>query len=170
MAEEETAILHLLFELLIVLALVDVSITEVLSLLEDVVLNLVEEVLDTLNNAVKAYTLLLQGVTTHHLDSVVLQVTTTHSETYWHTLQLVVSKLKARTLVVGIVILNSDSQRTELINHWLQLVGERLQLFLTLEDWYDNHLNRRNLWRKNESVIVRVSHDECTNQSGTNTP
>ena len=146
------------------------SITEVLSLLEDVVLNIVKEVLNALNNAVEAYALLLQCITTHHLDSVVLQVTTTHSEAYWHTLQLVVSELKARTLVVGIVILNCDTQRTELVNHWLQLVSEFLQLLLTLEDWYNNHLNRGNLWRKNETIIIRVGHDERTNQTSTNTP
>ena len=44
MAEEETAILNLLLEFFVVLTLVDVRITEVFCLLEDVVLYVIEEI------------------------------------------------------------------------------------------------------------------------------
>ena len=59
-AEEETAILHALLELLVVVALVYVSITVSTGFLEDVLLNLVEQVLHALYDAIEADVLLLQ--------------------------------------------------------------------------------------------------------------
>ena len=51
--EEETTVLHSLLELIIVLTLIDMSVAEVLGLLEDISLNVVEKVLDVLYDASK---------------------------------------------------------------------------------------------------------------------
>ena len=59
MAEEETAILYFLLKLLVVVALVDVVVAELESFGEDVVLNLVEEVLYTVDDTINADSLLL---------------------------------------------------------------------------------------------------------------
>jgi len=116
MAEEETTVLHTLLELLVVVTLVNVSITVSTSLLEDILLDVFQHILYALNDTVEAYVLLLQGITTHNLDGVVLQVTTTHSETYRNTLQLIVSELEARTLCRVVIILHGDAQLAELVD------------------------------------------------------
>ena len=51
-AQEESTVLHLLLELLVVLALVDVSVTIVLSLLEYVLLDVLKQLLYILSDAV----------------------------------------------------------------------------------------------------------------------
>ena len=170
MAEEETTVLHTLLELLVVVALVNVSITVSTSLLEDILLDVFQHILYALYDAVEAYVLLLQGITTHNLDGVVLQVTATHSQTYRNTLQLIVSELEARTLCRVVIILHGDAQLAELVDDRLQLSSNLRQLLVALVDRNDNHLDRSQLWRQYETVIIAVNHDEGTHQSGRNTP
>ena len=51
MAEEEAAVLHFLFELLVVLALVDTGISGRTGLLEDVVLNVNQQLLNIFHDS-----------------------------------------------------------------------------------------------------------------------
>ena len=154
MAEEETTVLHTLLELLVVVALVNVSITVSTSLLEDILLDVFQHILYALYDAVEANVLLLQCITTHDFDGVVLQVTSTHSQTDRNTLQLVVSKLEARTLSCIVIIFHSDAELTELVDDWLQLGCNLSQLLVALVDRDDNHLDRSQLWRQYETVVI----------------
>ena len=80
-AEEESAVLYLLLELLIVVALKDVGIAIVLSLFEDVGLDVVEQLLYVFGDSLDRTGLLLQCITTHDLDGAVLQVAGTQYQT-----------------------------------------------------------------------------------------
>ena len=146
MAEEEAAILDSLLELLVVVTLVDVSITIVNCLLVDVLLDVVEQVFDILLDAFDGHILLFERVATHHLHKTLLQVSCTQHKAYRHALQFVVSKLKSRTLVVGIVIFHGYALSLQCIYHWLELLGYLL-LLLALANRYNNHLQRRETWR-----------------------
>ena len=170
MAEEETTVLHTLLELLVVVALINVSITVSTSFLEDIFLDVFQHILYALNDTVEAYVLLLQGITAHDFDGVVLQVTATHSQTNRNTLQLIVSELEARTLGRVVIILHGDAQLAELVDDRLQLSSNLSQLLVALVDRNDNHLDRSQLWRQYQTVIIAVNHDEGTHQSGRNTP
>ena len=170
MAEEEAAVLDTFLELLVVVALVDMSVAIAACFLEDVVLNVVEHFLHALHDTVEADRLFLQGVTTHDLDGVVFQVAATHDEAYRNTLELVVGKLEARTLVVGVVVLHADAQLAQLVDDGLQLGCDLLQLLIALVDRNDDHLDRSQLWRQYETVVVAVDHDERTHQTGRDAP
>ena len=119
MAEEETAILNLLLEFFVVFTLVDVRITEVFCLLEDVVLYVIEEVFHVVNDAIEAYTVLFERVSAHNLNGIVLQITTTHRQTDWYSLQFIVCKLEAWALIVSIIILHCDAQCPQLVDNRL---------------------------------------------------
>ena len=122
MAEVEAAVLDALLELLIVVALVDVSIAKVESLLVDVSLDVLEQLLYVFNDAVERACLLLESIATHDLDSVLLEVATAHNETYRHTLQLVVGELEARTLVICVVVLHADACCAQLADNRSELL------------------------------------------------
>ena len=170
MAQEESTVLHLLLKLLVVLALVDAGITISLSLLKDILLDILKQLLNVLGDTVDAASLLLQCIAAHYLDSTVLQVASTQNQTYGNTLQLVVGKLKARTLVVGIVKLHGDTLSAQSLDDRCHLLVNLLHLLRLGSDRNNYHLDRSQTWRQYQSVIIAVSHDECTNQSGRNTP
>ena len=140
------------------------GVTELECLLEYVLLNVIQEGVYALSQSVKTYGLFLQGIATHNLYGAVLKVASAHYHAYWHTFQLVVGKLKSRTLVVGIVIFHGYALSLQRVYYWLELLGYLL-LLLALADRYDNHLQRCETWRQNKSVIVGVGHDERTDKT-----
>ena len=85
------------------------GVAEGLGLLEDVLLDVLEQILDILGNALNAAGLLLECVSAHHFDGAVLQVAGTENQAYGHTFQFIVGELEAGTLVVGIVELHGDT-------------------------------------------------------------
>ena len=72
MRHDEYALLNLLLELLVGIHIDDVGLTMVVCLLEDIRLNLLQQVLYIFLDALDRTGLLLQGITTHHLDRAVL--------------------------------------------------------------------------------------------------
>ena len=170
MAEEETAVLDALLELLVVVALVDVLVAILAGLLEDVLLNVVQQLLDILGNTLQRTRLLLERITAHHLDGAVLQVAGTQHKAYGNSLQLVVGKLKAGTLVVRVVELDADACLTQCFDDGRNSLVDLLQLLGLGGDGDDDHLDRRQTRRQYKTVVVRVGHDECTNESGRDTP
>ena len=170
MAEEEAAIFHAGLELLIVVTYIYVGVAECLGLEEDVLLNVLEQVHHVFYDAVKADGRLFKCVATHNLDSILFVVASTHNQTHGHTLQFVVGKLEARALVVGVIILDADTEFSQLVDHGAQLITDGLQLFAAFADRYDNHLDRSELRRKYQSVVVAVGHDERTDKAGRHTP
>ena len=132
MAEEEAAVLYALLELFIVVALVDVGIAILASFLEDVVLYVVKHLLHSLCDAIKRKRFFFQSVAAHNLDGAVLQVAAADGKTHGHTLEFIVGKLEARTLVVGIVILDADSCLAQLVYDGLHLGRDGCKLFVVL--------------------------------------
>ena len=141
-AEEEAAVLDALLELVVVVALVDVGVAEGHRLAVDVLLDLLQKALDAVGDAVEAYLLLLQRVAAHQLHGVVLEVAATHDEAHRHTTQLVVGKLEAGALVVGVVILHGDAHLAELVDDGLHLGRDGVELLLAAVDRDDDHLDR----------------------------
>ena len=146
------------------------GVAKVESLLENVVLNLVEQVLHVCCYSLYWTRLLLKSVAAHHLDSSLLKVASAKHKAYRHTLKLVVGKLEARTLVLSVVILHADALRAELVDDRSELLGHGIQLLGILSYRDDNHLYRGELRRKYESVVVGVGHDERTDKTCRNAP
>ena len=141
MAEEETTILHPLLELLIIVALIDMSITEGASLLEDIILDVVKQILHVIDYALERNGLLLQSIAAHYFYSAVFKVTTTHHEAYWHTLELIVSKLEAWALIVGVIKLYADAELAETVDDWLHCLRDSSYL-VSLANRDDYNLDR----------------------------
>ena len=72
--------------------------------------------------------LLLERVSAHDLDGVVLQVTTAHGETYGDALELVFGKLPPGLLRVVAVELDADTQLAESGGDAIYLFTDRGQL------------------------------------------
>ena len=170
MAEEEAAVLDALLELVVVVALVDVGVAEGHRLAVDVLLDFLQKALDAVGDAVEAYLLLLQRVAAHQLHGVVLEVAATHDEAHRHTTQLVVGKLEAGALVVGVVILHGDAHLAELVDDGLHLGRDGVELLLAAVDRDDDHLDRGDMRRQHEAVVVGVGHDEGADEAGAHTP
>ena len=113
--QEEAAVLYPFLKLFVVVALIDVCVPEGKCLLEDVLLDVVEKRLHVFHYSVDRNCVFLQGVTSHHLHRTVLKVFAAQYKSYGYALQLIVGKLEARALVVGIVILDADANRTEFL-------------------------------------------------------
>ena len=139
-------------------------------LLEDVLLYVVEQVLHVCLDTVDTYSFLFESVATHHLDSTVLKVTSSKHETHGHTLELVVGKLKSRALVLAIVVFHSYTLLAQCIHDGSYALADGSKLVGTLGDGDNNHLDGSELRRQHESVVVRVCHDERTDESGAHSP
>ncbi len=141
-----------------------------LGLLEYGLLHVVESVLHALHDAVEAHVLLLQRVAAHDLYGVILEVATAHDKAHWHALQLIIGKLEARTLIVGIVILNADTQGAQLVDGWLQLGRDSRELLGIFAYWHDDDLDRSQTRRKHETVVVGVDHYKRAHETRGNAP
>ena len=170
MCHDETTLLYLLLELLVAIHTGDAGIAVVECLLIDILLNVVEQLLHMLLDAIAAQGFFLQCVTTHHFDGVVLQITATHHQAHWYTLHLIVGELEARTLVVCIVVLHADAHSTQLVHDAFHFGINLLQLLIALIDRNDNYLDRSQFRRQHQTIVVRVRHDERTHQAGRNAP
>ena len=166
MSKYEAALLNLLLELLVGVNSHGVLLAVVERLLVDALLDIVEQLCYIFLDALARDGLFLQGVAAHHLHGVVLEVAATHHEAYGYTLELVVGELESGALVVGIVVLHADAHGAELRGDALDLGVDGCELLGVLVDGHDNHLYGGELRRKHEAVVVRVSHDERTHQTG----
>ena len=164
-AKEEAALLDLCLELLPGIYAADVAIAHSLSLVEDVLLNLVKECSYTLYDALLWEALLLKRVTTNELESTVLEVTCTNGDTYRYALELILRELEAWALVVSIVVLNADALSAKRVDPWLNTLCKSCELIRLIIDRYNYDLNWSKLWRKDETVVIRVSHDESTDKT-----
>ena len=128
-------------------------------------MDLIEQVLNIFLDAITTTGFLLQSITAHHLDGIILKVTTTHHQANRYTLHLVVGKLEARTLVVSIVVLHTDTHATQLVHNAFNLSINLLQLVITLINRHNHHLYRSQFWRQHQTIVVTVRHNECTHQA-----
>ena len=93
-----------------------------------------------------------------------LKITGTHHQTYRNALQFIVGKLEARTLVVCIIIFHRDTCLTQFLDHRCQALCDMLQV-ITLRDRYDDHLDWSELRRQHQTVVIRVCHDQCSDET-----
>ena len=170
MAFQETAFLNLFFELLPAVAFAGVLKAEIERFLIDIVLNLLEEFADMLYDAVDGARLFGERVAASNLYGAVFQIASTDSQTNGHTAELVFSKLKAGGHVVSRIDLHADAELLELVSNGVNLLEDSIELVGFLEDRHDSHLDRCEMGRQDEAVIVGMRHDERTHQASGNAP
>ena len=124
MSHDEDAILDLLLKFLICIYVYDVSLTVIVRFLEDIRLDFLQQILHVFLNAITSDRFLLQSITAHHLDCIIFQITTTHSQTHGNTFQLVLSELPARLLIISVVIFHGDTQRLQLSHDTSDLLAD----------------------------------------------
>ena len=107
---------------------------------------------------------LLECVTAHQFDRAVFEVATAHGQAYGYTLQFVVGKLEAGTLVVCVVVFHAQPLRFEALGECAEH-GIELFFFAVLEDRHDHHLNGGDMRGKHQTVVVAVAHDERTHEA-----
>ena len=165
MSHNETTLFDLFLELFVSVDCSSQLAAMVQCFLEDIILNIVEKCLNVFFNAFDSHCRFFEGVTTHNFDSAVFEVASTQNEAYGHTLQFVIGKLEARTLVVGIVIFHTDTHRTKFFYDRTNAIVDGVELFLTLINRNNNHLNRGQLRRQHETIVIGVSHNQSTHQA-----
>ena len=147
MSEQEAALLNLLLELIPCVDLVGHVQALLQGLVIDVLLNLLKQILDILLDALERCAVLLERVTAHDLDGALLNVARTQNQTHRHSLELVVGKLEAWTLVVGIVILDRHAQRAQPLDDGRYNLVDACQLISVLVDRHNDHLDGCQMWR-----------------------
>ena len=70
------------------------------------------------------------------------------------------------TFVIGIIIFHRNTHRFQFSNDTCYLLINLLQHLRILINRHDNHLYRSQMRRQYKSVIIRVSHDQCSHQTG----
>ena len=141
-AEQETAFLDFLLELLVTIYFAGVGDTEVQCFLVDVLLDLLQQRLNALYDTVHCYRLFLHRVAAGNLDGVVLEVASAHREAHGHTLQLIVGELIARRVFLARVEFHADAERLQLVCQRVQFGEQLIQLLLFLEDRHNHYLYR----------------------------
>ena len=122
------------------------------------------------DDAVDRQRLFGERVATSHFDGTVLDVTCADGQTDRHATHLVFGELEARSHVVGGVHFDADAEGLELVCNGVNLLEDGIQLLLLFEDRHDSHLDRSQMRRQDESVVVGVGHDECAHQSRRDAP
>ena len=145
-------------------------IAEVQRLLEDTLLDLVQQRYDVLNDTLLRHCALFERIAASDLDRAVCDIAATHCQTHRHALQLILGKLEARTHVVAVVDLDAHALSLQSLGNRTQLLDYVLQLLLALVDRHHNNLNRSQFRRQHQTVIIRVSHNQRTHQTGRNAP
>ena len=141
-------------------------ITIIQCFLINIVLNILQQLLYVFFYSIARTGFFFQCITTHHFHGIVLKITATHYQTNRHTFQFVICKLESRTFVVRIVIFHRNAHCFQLIDNAFHLCINLLQHFIILIDRNDNYLDRSQMRRQYQSVIIRVSHNQRTHQAG----
>ncbi len=165
MAQEETSVLDTLFEFVVGIADVSFCLTHGKSLVVDILLNVFEQGVDVIGYAGERCGFFFKRVTAHQFDCAVLDVACSDYKTNWHAFEFVVGELEARALVVGVVILDGDSEFVQTFNYRHHFFGDGGKLFCILEYRYDYNLYRSQMRRQNKAVVVGVGHDKGAHQA-----
>ena len=170
MAEKEAALLNLFLELLPAVTFLDMCIPVCQCLAVDILLDVHEEVLNILVHSLERDSLLLESVTSVYLNSTVLEVAGTHCKPYRHALELPLGELEARTEGIPVVNLDAMSSRLKGRLYLIHLGEHGRMLLVSPVNRNHNHLDRCESRRKNQSVVIAVSHHESTHKPCGNTP
>ena len=79
-------------------------------------------------------------------------------------------ELEARLLCVAVVELHTEAGIDKLLFHFFATGEGQILLFVILIDGHDDHLDRGNLRRQHQAVVVGVRHDQGTHQTGGDAP
>ena len=121
------------------------------------IMNVYKCLLDLLNNIIKRYKHLFTTYTANKYTRIILDITRTNLKTKRNALHLVLAILPTGR-VITVIKLNSELLGKKLT----KLVSLFKYAFLVLSNRNNSNLNRSNLWRKNKSVIITVSHNNST--------
>ena len=123
-----------------------------------------------LNKCVERDIVFLHRVATGDLGLVILHILRSDCHTHGHTLELVLIELPAGTLGIIVVELHGNSEGFQFLNKRIYLSSNLFALFIGLVNRDNDHLDRSQNRRQNQSVVIGVSHDERTDESGGNAP
>ena len=138
---EARSFLDYALELLPSVNLIGVGSTEIVSLLVDVLLNVFEQVLDVVDNALISNIFLGKSIAAGNFPSVVFVVVRTNGETNRNTLHFPFGKLESRALSVAVVVLVAYAGSLQLGTKFVYAFRNHCKLFICLVDRNDNHLN-----------------------------
>ena len=121
-------------------------------------------------DAVEGAGLLGERVTASDLYSAVLEVTTTEGQAYGYPLELVFGELPPGLLVVCVVVAHTDAALLQLGDEGLYVAADLVTLLERLVDGDDDDLMRGERWGEDQTVVIGVTHNECTHQTGRDAP
>ena len=170
MCHYEATGLNLLTEVIPVIAAVGVCGAEVKSTLVEILLDLIQQILDPLADALVGDGLLLQRISAHHLYRALLDVAGSAGKANRYALHLVLRELPPRLFVVSVVVLHLDVVIAKLLDERLHQLGDLSTLLITLVDRDDHYVNRSQSRRQHQSVVVRVGHDQGAHQASRYAP
>ena len=136
------------------------------SFLEDVLLDFFQQILYVFFDTVASDGFFFQRIAAHYFDRVVFQIASTHCQTYRNAFQFVFSKLPSRFLVICIVVFNGDTHLFQFGYDTVYLFADLCQLFFAAIDRNDHYLDRSQVRRQYQTIIIRVRHDQGTDQTG----
>ena len=96
----------------------------------------------------------------------VLDILRTALDSYWNTAHFLLCEFESRALVCSIC-LHADSSCLKDLGKLLSFLKNA---FFSLLDRDHNCLNRSDSWRKYESAVVTVNHDQGTDHTGSHSP
>ena len=167
MAEKEASFLDFLLELLPSVNLGYVGVAEVQRLYVNVVLNVLQKVLDSFSEALYRNGNLLKSVAAGKFHGACSQIASSHGKTYRNSLEFPFSKLESRTQSVPVITLDCVSVSLKFLFQLSHLLENRLVALGILADNRNyNNLNRSKFRRKNKTVVISVSHNQRTHQTG----
>ena len=136
----------------------------------DVFLNLGHQPFDTFHEPLLRNGLLLKRVAAHQLDRAVLQIASAHGQPHGHALEFVLGELESRTHVVPVVDLHADAFVAQLCGNRPEAGADLGELLGGLVDRHHHHLDRGEFRRQDQTVVVRMGHDQRTHQTGRDAP
>ena len=171
MRQNETALLveHTL-ELVVRVDPGNHAVAETQGLRIDIGLNLVEQSFHPVGQALLRNGLLAQRIATEQLDRAARQIARSHRQTNRNALELVFGELEARAHVIARIDLDADSPLFQLGSQAFKLPGDPLQLLGSFIDRNHHDLDRSQLGRKHQAVVIGVRHNERAHQTGGNAP
>ena len=135
-------------------------------LVEQRLLDVVQQRLDSAGKVLELHDRLFAGVAAHEHALALLDVARADLEAQRHALHLVLGELPAGA-VLGQVDLRADARGLDRLEQLLGLFGHAR---LVARHWDDHQLDGRDARRQDEALVVAVGHDDRADQAGGHAP
>src|SRR5690349_17580499 len=136
----------------------------------NILLDLLKQRRNNLHHIRELNNLLLLRIATGNFDGSILEVTWTYGQSHRHTLQFPLGEFESGLLRVAVIELHRQAELTQCFYDLVNLNGDSIAFFRIAEDGNYNDVDRRQFRRQHQAIIVRVSHDQGTHQTGAYTP